>query len=445
MRNLGHIFALGIWLCAAGSAHAHFLFVRILPPAEGGRFAEVYFSDVADAGDPRFIDKIAATRLWLQNKPGSFEPLQVHKTSDRLRAAVPGFGSFAVVGECTYGVLGRAKQPAFLLRHYPKAVAGKPDAIAALLPKAEIPFEIAVRPDAKGLELIALRQGKPIPNAKFTAVAANLKSTDFSADAQGTARWQPPSAGVYAVYTSQTLKEAGVYQGAKYDEIREFTTLAFTWPLERDGADAAAVKLFQEATAARASWKSFPGSRAAVSARVDGRTWKGTATLTAKGAVELAMDDDVVTPWVQEQLESMVLHRLYRAPTKTPVLRFADDDQDHPLGRLLTFEGGQFASSYRVKDKQIMVVNRQLARGNMTITLLDNDKNADGLFLPRSYTVQYWDAATGQLQRTEAIQNRWTRVGAWDLPMQLTTITSSASGQSVKTMNLVKHQLLQQQ
>src|SRR5438552_3873780 len=70
-------------------ASAHFLFVRILPPAEGGRHAEVYFSDQADAGDPRFIDKIAHTKLWAQTHPGKFEPLNVHKTPDRLRALLP--------------------------------------------------------------------------------------------------------------------------------------------------------------------------------------------------------------------------------------------------------------------------------------------------------------------------------------------------------------------
>ena len=444
MRKLSFWFIiLFTWLGSTTAAHAHFLFVRILPPAEGGRFGEVYFSDAADAGDPRFIEKIAGTKLWLQAKPGIFEPLTVHKAADRLRAMVPASGCFAIVGECTYGVLGRAKQPSFLLRHYPKAVAGAADAVAGLLPRPEIPFEIHMRPDAKGVELVALRQGKPVPNAKFSAVAADLKSVDFSADAQGKARWQPPAPGAYAVYAGQTLHEAGTYQGKKYEEIREFTTIAYTWPLEGQGADPAAVKMFQEAMAARAAWKSFPGFSAEVAARVDGRTWKGAATISAKGDVELEMPDEVATPWVQEQLESLVLHRLARPEGKPPVLRFADQDLTHPLGRLLLFEGGQFASSYRVKDKQIMVVNRQMGKRNMTITVLDNDKNADGQFLPRSYTVQYWDAATGQLARSEAIQNRWARVGAWDLPTQLTTVTSSGTGQSVKTMSLAKHRLLE--
>src|SRR5205807_6772673 len=106
-------------LAGAAAADAHFLFIRIRPPAEGGRHAEVYFSDQADAGDPRFIDKIAHTKLWLQTRPGAFEPLNVQQTPDRLRALVPSRGSLAVIGECTYGVLGGAKRTPFLLRHYP--------------------------------------------------------------------------------------------------------------------------------------------------------------------------------------------------------------------------------------------------------------------------------------------------------------------------------------
>src|SRR5947209_8122412 len=126
------VLALFTWPCVVMPASAHFLFVRILPPAEGGRYAEVYFSDEATAGDPRFIDKIAQTRLWLQTKPGSFQPLTVHKASDRLRALVPANGSAAVIGECTYGVLARPKKTPFLLRHYPKAIAGRSIELQAL-------------------------------------------------------------------------------------------------------------------------------------------------------------------------------------------------------------------------------------------------------------------------------------------------------------------------
>jgi hypothetical protein len=429
-------------LLCAESAHAHFLFIRILPAAEAGRFAEVYFSDHADAGDARFIDKIAATKLWLQTKPGQFTALETHTTPDRLRAVMPANGSVAVIGECTYGVVARAKQTPFLLRYYPKAVAGRPDDIRAFQPRPEIPFEIQLRSSGDGLEFIALRNGKPVADAKFIGIGVDLKDHKFSADAQGRATWKPSASGHFAVYTSQTLKEKGVHQGEKYDEIREFTTIAFTWPLETKGPDPKAVALFQEALAARASWSDFPGFSADIKANADGRAWKGTAAISAKGEVALTMEDDVVAPWVKEQLESMAMHRIARPSDKAPVLRFADSDADHALGRLLVFEGGSFASSYRVKDRQIMVVNRAMGKVNMTITIVDNDLNTEKKFLPRSYTVQYWSSANGQLQRTETIQNRWTRVGSWDLPTQLTVLTASGAGQGVKTMTLVQHRLL---
>ena len=111
------------------------------------------------------------------------------------------------------------------------------------------------------------------------------------------------------------------------------------------------------------------------------------------------------------------------------------------MGRLLAFEGGHFATSYRVKDRQITTVNRLLDGKNMTITVLDNERNAEGKFLPRSYTVQYWDDATGKLERTESVVDRWTRIGKWDLPTEHTVSTSSDGALSVRTLTLSGHEV----
>jgi hypothetical protein len=253
---------------------------------------------------------------------------------------------------------------------------------------------------------------------------------------------------VYAVYTRDTRKESGEAGGKKYEEIRDFATVAFTWPLERKDADADAVRLFEEALAARASWKDFPGFRAAVTGSLDGRAFDGTVTIDARGKVTFADSDpgreESVEPWVREQLASIVMHRVARPAAgeqPKPVLRFAEPKDDHPLGRLLVFDGGRFASSYRVKDRQIMVVNRHVGEENMTLTVLDNDRNAEGLFLPRSYTVQYWDAATGELKRTETVQDRWRRVGAWDLPARHTVTTATGAGLSVRSFTLSKYEV----
>jgi hypothetical protein len=448
----GRCWLLGVFLCglAAGQARAHFLFIKVGPIAEGGRSAEVYFSEQAEAGDPRFIDKVAHTQLWVQARPGEFEPLEVRKGLDRLRSALPAAGSVAVVGRCEYGVLARPKQTPFLLRYYPKAIAGQPEPLNAMKPRPEIPFEIVATLDRDRLKLAVLRDGKPVPGAVFHTVDSDLTNSEVTAGADGWASWAPPEPGRYSVYAQQTLKTPGDLKGTRYDEIREFATLAFSWPIERTDADPEAVALFEDALAQRAQWNHFPGFSAQLSGALDGRPFGGTATVKADGTVVIKTDDAPARPWLEDQLGSIAMHRRAESEAGSspdrarPVLRFADDRDEHPLGRLLIFDGGQFASSYRVKDHQITVVNRNIGRRNMTITVLDNDRNAERKFLPRSYLVHYWNAKTGALDHVETVQEQWRRVGSWDLPASHVVTTSSGAGFSVRSFTLSEHKLERQ-
>ena len=428
---------------AAVPARAHFLFVRICPAAEGGRFAEVYFSELAAAGDPRYIDKVATGTYWLQTAPGKFQPLAMHKLADRLRAHVPTSGTLMVVGQLDYGVLARPAQKPFLLRHYSKAVAGTAAEINALKPKGAR-LEIVPRLIADGVELTALLDGKPMPETTFTTVDQDLSGDELKADAQGRATFAPPAAGVYSIYIRHVDPTSGEHGGQKYDEVREFATLAFAWPLAPAGADREAVAMFEEALAARAAWHDFPGFTAKIDGAVDDRPFEGSVAVAADGSVKLALEEDVVSDWVDEQLASITMHRA--APPSggsrsQPVLRFADAELDHPLGRLLVFDGGSFASSYRVKDRQITVVNRLIDGQNMTIRVLENGQNAEGQFLPHLYTVQYWDEKTGRLDRCETVEDSWTRVGKWDLPTGHTVSTSSSDGLTLRSFRLSDHQL----
>jgi hypothetical protein len=432
----------------ATPAQAHFLFIRILPPAEGGRAAEVYFSELAEAGDPRFINKIAKTELWMQQTPGRFTALKVHKATDRLRAWLSEEGAIVVVGRCVYGVLARPRQTPFLLRHFPKALAGPPAELNKMPAYGKLPLEIIAAFEDDGVRLTALKDGKPVPKAQFVTVDADLTNVELTADEHGRAMWRPPSGGVYSVYLRDTRKESGEADGKKYEEIRDFATVAFTWPLQRKDADPAAVALFEEAIAARAQWRDFPGFTARISGDLDGRRFGGTVMIDAKGELTFSDDDssrtEAVSGWVEGQLDSIILHRLPRpSPTgrPKPVLRFAQARDDHPLGRLLIFEGGRFASSYRIRDKQIMVVNRHLGKENLTITVLENERNLDGRFLPRGYIVHYWESGTGRLLRTETVQDRWQRVGSWDLPAAHEVTTATDAGLSVRRFMLSKLEL----
>lgn len=221
-------FAALLVVVLAAPAQAHFLFIRIIA-MDGKRTAEVYFSDRADAGDPEFIDKIAHTKLWLQNEPGKFRPLTVVKGEDRLTAALPEQGTIAVIGECVYGVLPR-KTP-FLLRHFPKSMLGAPKELEALKNSDTVPMEIMAKVEETGLRLTVLRHGRPLPHAPINTLAEDLSGEQTKADDKGQFFMKLPRPGYYTVYTSHFAREAGSANGRRYEEIRDFATLSFPWPL----------------------------------------------------------------------------------------------------------------------------------------------------------------------------------------------------------------------
>ena len=57
-------------------------------------------------------------------------------------------------------------------------------------------------------------------------------------------------------------------------------------------------------------------------------------------------------------------------------------------------------------------------------------------------TARVWDAATGKLQSTETIQERWQRAGSWDLPAQHSVQTASDSGLSIRSVRFSNPKLL---
>ncbi len=442
MRHCRLLLLAGLVCCGhAPQVRAHFLFIRIGDHAEAGRTVEVFFSERAVAGDPQFTAKIAPTKLSLQTEPGQFLPLVLRQGTDRLRGYLPASGPVSVAGELVYGVLTR--NVPFLLRYHPKAVAGQSDKLHRLKPNGKAALEIVAEFKDDEIVLTALANGKPVPNALFTTVDDDLANEELRADESGRAVWKPLFPGHYCVYTRAVLKQPGEHKGRRYSEIRDFATLAFRWPLVRTKPDAEAVALFQKAIRSRATWTNFPGFKADVSGMVDGRPFEGTVKIDAEGTIRPNIEDETAAGWVEYQLDSIVLHRLAPSSRRPkPVLYFADEDVDHPLGRLLTFVGGNFASSYRIQGGQIRVVNRNLGSMNMTITVLDNRTNDDGKFLPHSYTVQYWNAKNGQLLRTQTFQDRWQRVGRFDLPAEHSLATASSAGLTVRTLKLSKHRLL---
>jgi hypothetical protein len=191
--------------------------------------------------------------------------------------------------------------------------------------------------------------------------------------------------------------------------------------------DPAATKLLADARAARALYHDFPGFRADVEVNLDGKVTRGRVEVSDKGKVTLQLVDAGAETWAKHTLASIVGHRLDNgaAEGETPCA-FVDEDAHHPLGRAIRVLNDEFHSSYRIRDRQVIVVNRHVPGSRFTITVMENILTKEQKFLPVSYVVNTWDAKTDTLTSSETHHQTWQRVGAFDLPGETLTVKATA-------------------
>jgi hypothetical protein len=213
-------------------------------------------------------------------------------------------------------------------------------------------------------------------------------------------------------------------------------------------ADPAAGKLLAEARAARALWEKFPGFTAKIEVNLEGNISRGKARVDAKGRVTLEGLDKQAHDWARPTLGSTVDHRLSAGTAPELACAFGPGPADDPLGReVIVLGDDKFHSSYRIRDRQLRVVARQMQDQKFIITVLRNLKNSKGQYLPASYVVTYWNARTGELVKTVSNHQSWRRVGGFDLPVSTLAVTDArlgngGQGQVARSMTLSGHKLL---
>jgi hypothetical protein len=227
---------------------------------------------------------------------------------------------------------------------------------------------------------------------------------------------------------------------------------ALAWPAsgadkpaaDKAPADPEATKLLAEARAARANWEKFPGFRAKLEINVEGKVVQGTVEVTPKGKVTIQVpESSPEAAWAKDQVASTVGHRLGGGSADDTPCAFADDNKDHPLGRAIRVLNDEFHSSYRIRDRQIIVVNRRMKDSHFTITVMENQLNEDKKYLPVSYVVNSWEGNSQNLSASSTFHHTWERVGGYDLPATLTEVTAKPGGdQTARSLKLSKHELL---
>jgi hypothetical protein len=213
----------------------------------------------------------------------------------------------------------------------------------------------------------------------------------------------------------------------------------------RDAAPATAEEMMLRAHAARATWEKFPGFRAKVQLNRNGQVFSGEVLVGSDGAVSLQLPQAVDLAWAQRKLDSLVAHRLPTGETSYNV-QFADDELHHPLGRLIRFNEDRLHSVYRIRGDVITEVHRQMGETRFTISVVEVTRNAEGKYLPRTYTVSFWDGSSGALRSTTTVHNAWVRVGGFDLPRRVMSIETADGGRrEVYQIVFSGHELLPNQ
>jgi Protein of unknown function (DUF3386) len=334
-------------------------------------------------------------------------------------------------------VLKKGDSDPFLLMYYAKAhVAGNENH----LPWGRLALEI-VQVEGK---FQVLWQGKPLAGAEVVCSSPGQEKPEKkTTDKSGTFDLGAFKVGVCGIRAKHVEMKQGEYDGKKYKEVRHYTTLVIRVAEKQTGkakADPLASKLLADARAARAQWEKFPGFTADIEINFDGKISRGKVTVEATGKVSVNRVDPDAEAWAKRQLGSIVAHRIDDSASLNTPCAFSDGEANHPLGRAITILNDELHSSYRVRDRQIIVVNRQMNTSRFSITVLENHTNKEGKFLPASYVVHYWNTKGGELEKTESHSQTWARVEGFDLPVTAYVITATKN-LSTRSLTLLNHKL----
>jgi len=220
---------------------------------------------------------------------------------------------------------------------------------------------------------------------------------------------------------------------------------AALWTGSVTGAEVplSAAEQMQKAHDGRAVWQKFPGFEAEIVARQNGEEVRGKLLVAADGTLTFQWQTGSTTPdWLSRSLDSLIGHRLSESDAIVDV-EYADEEPQHPFGRLIKSKDKQDQSLWRVKGDVLTEVHRFNEKTHFVISVADVARTPEGQHLPQDFTVDTWDRATGRLIKSRQVHTTWTRVSGVDLPQSWWAVVNSDGEQrQVDAIELTHHRLL---
>lgn len=209
--------------------------------------------------------------------------------------------------------------------------------------------------------------------------------------------------------------------------------------------DPAARELLRRAFGSTYRWSAaFKGFSARLRVEEAGRTVDGAVDVALPESITVSLSDPELQKWADGQVGMMAVHRGHRTFEQADGRHTLtlDEEDGHPLGRLVLIHGDGMNSRYRVVNNQIRQINRTMGPVRFTINVEDSLTMPDGRHLTTRYTVYYFRPADGSIKQVDSITDHHAVVDGVYLPGTRRLISGSDGEVRVRLMTFSDHKLL---
>jgi len=185
-------------------------------------------------------------------------------------------------------------------------------------------------------------------------------------------------------------------------------------PAGDNKADPEAWKLLGETVKTRYYFtKAFTGFETDVVVNDNGKIAKGVLRYDVDKGADLQIKGlDEKETWPLEMAINIIGHRrrpdFDKGDGRNPIT-FADEDRS-PAGRRLALNDAM-KSFYRIRSGRVTEVDRTVGDEHFTISIIEELPAGNGMYLPRYFTVTYFDAKSGAIRRTQSFSDEYTKIG----------------------------------
>ncbi len=396
------------FLCVMGAsmhlAQAHFIWAEVGAGSQP-KLSVTFTEAPGEETDAKLLPRLQEAEAWCIC--GKKADLQPGKTA--LECSIP---QSAAGVKMVYGLYGKEKP--FLLSYFAKGAATP----AAASQNVGLPAEILARTENEETVFTVIYQKKPVADAEILLSILNGEfEIEGKTDAKGEWRHKTPNA-PYAARSMVAEKKSGHWKDGSYDEVRHYTTLTVGAWSEPDAST-----LLAEASASR---QNFPTDLKSIRGKVEVKTDTGVYQgqfefKPVKDGLQIQLQgDEAATKWLQGTLSSIFGHR--RASSEGGTRREATYTGSRTLlGTQIQTEDAM-KSRYRIRDGQIVQVERNPESGRFVITILESKATSSGKYLPVHFAVNSFDAK-GTLTSVENYRDTFQQINQVWVPTGRTVVT----------------------